>query len=583
MVIRVVGKTTKLDRLVFLKRSKYLIPLLLVALVALVGCTPQLEVTLQSPGNGSSVSSLQPILAWGCNEPDARYRLQVASDSGFQNLIIDVSDLSGPSYTIPSNKLTDSQSYYWRVRASKAGQTSSWSTLWSFQTPTGPGTISVQATLDGSSWSGASTYASYTIHGPNGQVSYSSVPESISNMPAGIYTLTYSSGGVEGATLSSISPSPTQTLSAGDTITFTMNFNSQPAGTVMVTATLDGTPWSGNVRYSIHGPLKDSGYSVPESFSDLPLGTYTVSYSSGGPSGAMLASITPSPTQTLSSGGAITFTLNFQSQATGTVVVQASLDGSPWSGNVRYSLSGPTGDSGYSVSQTFGGLPPGTYTLSYRSGGPEGATLAGISPSTRQTLSSHGTIIFTLNFHSQQSGTVMVQATLDGSPWQTAIGSGTISYTLHGPVTDSSNSMPDTFSDLPPGTYTLSYTDGGPIGATLVGISPAPRQTLASGGVITFTLEFQTQAKGTVLVQATLNDEPWSGDVIYYLAGPYMDTGSYAPDSFTSCPAGSYSVDYKSGGPDSSVLDSITPSSHQDLSPGGTITFTLNFVGVLLE
>jgi uncharacterized protein (DUF2141 family) len=421
------------------------------------------------------------------------------------------------------------------------------------------------------------------MHGPDEQASYSSVPESFSNMPSGIYTLTYTSGGLEGATLSSISPTPTQTLSPGGTITFTLNFYSQPAGTVMVTATLDGTPWSGHVRCSIDGPTKDSSYSVPESFSSLPLGTYTVSYSSGGPSGAMLASITPSPTQTLSSGGAITFTLNFQSQATSTVVVQATLDGSPWSGNVRYSLSGPTGDSGYSVSETFGGLPPGTYTLSYSTGGPEGATLSSITPSTRQTLSSQGTIIFTLNFHSQQSGTVMVQATLDGSPWQTAIGSGTISYTLHGPVTDSSHSVPDTFSDLPPGTYTLSYTDGGPIGATLVGISPAPRQTLASGGTITFTLEFQTQAKGTVLVQATLNGEPWSGDVIYYLAGPYMDTGSYVPNSFTSCPAGSYSVDYKSGGPDSSVLDGITPSSQQDLSPGGTITFTLNFVGILLE
>ncbi len=580
MIIRVAGKTNKLARLVFLKKSKYFIPLLLVALLAFVGCAPQLEVTLQSPGNGSSVSSLQPILAWGCDEADARYRLQVASDSGFQNLIIDASDLSSPSYTIPSGNLTDSQSYYWRVTASKAGQTSAWSTLWSFQTPTGPGTISVQATLDGSPWAGA---VSYAMHGPDEQASYSSVPESFSNMPSGIYTLTYTSGGLEGATLSSISPTPTQTLSPGGTITFTLNFHSQPAGTVMVEATLDGTPWSGHVRYSIHGPIKDSSYSVPDSFSSLPLGTYTVSYTSGGPSGAILASITPSPTQTLSSGGAITFTLNFQSQSTATVVVQATLDGSPWSGNVRYSLSGPTGDSGYSVSESFGGLPAGTYSISYRSGGPEGATLASITPSTRQTLSSQGTIIFTLNFHSQQSGTVMVQATLDGSPWQTAIGSGTISYTLHGPVTDSSHSVPDTFSDLPPGTYTLSYTDGGPIGATLVGISPAPRQTLASGGTITFTLEFQTQAKGTVLVQATLNGEPWSGDVIYYLAGPYMDTGSYVPNSFTSCPTGSYSVDYKSGGPDSSVLDGITPSSHQDLSPGGTITFTLNFVGILLE
>jgi len=229
MVVRFAGKTNKLDLLVFSKRLKYLIPLLLVALPAFVGCAPQMEVTLQSAGNGSTVSSLQPILAWGCDEPDARYRLQVASDGGFQNLIIDASDLSGPSYIIPSDKLTDSQTYYWRVKASKAGHTSSWSTVWAFQTPTGPGTISVQATLDGSPWAGA---VSYTMHGPDEQASYSSIPESFSNMPAGTYILTYSSGGLEGATLSSISPTSTQTLSPGGTITFTLNFHSQPAGKV---------------------------------------------------------------------------------------------------------------------------------------------------------------------------------------------------------------------------------------------------------------------------------------------------------------------------------------------------------------
>jgi hypothetical protein len=43
----------------------------------------------------------------------------------------------------------------------------------------------------------------------------------------------------------------------------------------------------------------------------MPTGSYTLSYLSGGPSGATFTGITPSATQTLSGGGTITFTMNF--------------------------------------------------------------------------------------------------------------------------------------------------------------------------------------------------------------------------------------------------------------------------------
>ena len=81
--------------------------------------------------------------------------------------------------------------------------------------------------------------------------------------------------------------------------------------TIMVNATLDGSPWSGIVNYNILGPKADSGSFVPHVFSNSPAGTYTLSYSSGGPAGATLVSISPSPIQTLPTGGSITFTLNF--------------------------------------------------------------------------------------------------------------------------------------------------------------------------------------------------------------------------------------------------------------------------------
>jgi len=271
--------------------------LLLVVLVALLGCAPPttLVVTLDSPGNGSTVDSLTPILAWTCSETGAAYRIQVASDGNFQNLIIDTSGLGGPSYAMPSGKLSADQAYYWRVNASKAGRTSDWSTYWSFRTP-GPtppptaGTIVVNGILEGSPWSGS---VNYVITGPEAK-SGSSVPQTFSNLGEGTYTLTYSGGGPGGATLVSITPSPSQTLSADGTITFTLNFDMRPSSGIVVSATLDGSPWSGRVNYSIQGPYADSHSSVPYTFSALPDGTYTLHYTSRGPSGATLMSITPS-------------------------------------------------------------------------------------------------------------------------------------------------------------------------------------------------------------------------------------------------------------------------------------------------
>lgn len=103
--------------------KKYL-TFLLVVLVTLFGCAapPAPAVTLQSPGNGSTVSSLTPTLAWSCTEVDASYELQMATDSSFQNLVVDEIAVSGPSYSTPPGKLTDGQSYFWRLSANKVGQ-----------------------------------------------------------------------------------------------------------------------------------------------------------------------------------------------------------------------------------------------------------------------------------------------------------------------------------------------------------------------------------------------------------------------------------------------------------------------------
>jgi hypothetical protein len=291
----------------------------------------------------------------------------------------------------------------------------------------------------------------------------------------------------------------------------------------------------------------------------------------------MLTSITPASTQNLSSSGMIHFVLNFTRQSFGNVVINATLDGAPWSGNVAYNLHGPVTDYHGAVPQTYPNMPSGAYTLSYYGGGPEGATVGSITPSPTQTLQQGTTIVFNINFYRQPTaGMVVVNATLDGAPWQVAVGSGTINYTVNGPRTDSSRNVPETFSNMPPGNYTLTFNSGGPIGATLASISPASSQNLAPGGSIVFNLNFRGQAKGVVQVGAILNGAPWSGTVGYVVQGPHVESGYSAPQVFTNAPTGTYAVTYSSGGPPGAVFEGVTPST-QMLSPGGTIAFTIRF------
>jgi len=433
--------------------------------------------------------------------------------------------------------------------------------------------IMVKATVDGTPWSGA---VNYSISGLKADAGYT-VPQNLDNYPAGIYILTYNYGGPAGATLVSITPSPTQSLSTGGAINFTLNFQRQLTGVITVNAVVDGSPWSGPCNYTITGPATNYGTSTPQNFVNQPAGVYTLTYNSGGPPGAMITGITPSPTQSLSTGGAINFTLNFQRQLTGVITVNAVVDGSPWSGPCNYTITGPATNYGTSTPQNFVNQPAGVYTLTYNSGGPPGAMITGITPSPTQKLSTGGAINFTLNFQRQFVGTIVVNATLDGAPWRVAIGSGVVNYTVTGPRTESSSTIPQTFSSCPSGTYTLTYSSGGPIGATLASITPSPSQNLPSGGTIVFTMNFHGQAKGSVTVMAVIDGQPWSGSVSYTLNGPYVDSGYSVPETFSNCPQGIYTLSYMSGGPPSTVLERITPGPTQSLAPGGSVTFTLHF------
>ena len=566
---------------------------LLLMLVALPGCyipTSPLAVMLATPVNGGTTQSLSPVMTW-VSFGNNTYQLQVATDSGFQNLLVDESNLTQMLYTVPPGKLNSAATYFWHVRAFGGGETGPWANAWYFITPGGSptpptpppgatGTINVATAMDGMPWFGS---ISYTLSGPV-TVSGTTTPQAFANLPVGSYTLTYNYGGPSGSAFSSVTPSSTQTLTDGSNILFSLHMSGQSASGIQVFALLDGAPWSGMVNYTINGPGIGTGFAVPKTFADVSPGTYTLVYSSGGPPGATLTAISPGATEILGPGRTTSFTLIFRSAVSGSSVqTSATLNGAPWTGAVNYTLthytvSGPIEDTEYSVPRTTGGVPAGNIQLTYNSGGPAGATLSGITPSAQQTASSGGTVFFTMNFvHQQPSyGRIMINATLDGAPWQVAIGSGGISYSIIGPDTHTGSNVPSTYDGQPTGTYTLSFNSGGPPGSVLTGISPSATQTVSPGGTIYYTLNFHSQARGTVHVTATLNGEPWSGSVGYMVSGPYMQSGGYAPQNFSNAATGTYSVSYSSGGPPSCVFEGVTPAS-QILPAGGSISFNLGF------
>jgi len=101
------------------------------------------------------------------------------------------------------------------------------------QTPVTQTNIDVKATLDGSPWPSSGTGAvSYTLTGPGATapttINGASVPNTHRNVNAGSWTCAYVSGVPAGASFVNITPSPTQSLSAGSTITFTLNFVTTP-------------------------------------------------------------------------------------------------------------------------------------------------------------------------------------------------------------------------------------------------------------------------------------------------------------------------------------------------------------------
>lgn len=89
---------------------------------------------LVSPVNNSTNIALTPTLTWNSVPTATNYRLQIAVDSNFTNVIVSDSTLTVGSYTVQSGVLAFNSSYYWRVKAKNPIGSGNWSAAWKFST-----------------------------------------------------------------------------------------------------------------------------------------------------------------------------------------------------------------------------------------------------------------------------------------------------------------------------------------------------------------------------------------------------------------------------------------------------------------
>lgn len=88
---------------------------------------------LENPSNGASEIKIAPSFSWEAPSGEARYRIQIAGDPDFRNIIRQENDLTDPLFQT-ERLLQPEQEYFWRVSAVNACGESAWSPPFRFRT-----------------------------------------------------------------------------------------------------------------------------------------------------------------------------------------------------------------------------------------------------------------------------------------------------------------------------------------------------------------------------------------------------------------------------------------------------------------
>jgi len=91
---------------------------------------------LSNPEDEAMGVSVDPVLSWEEEAQGTGYRVQVATDSEFEDLVVNEGDVTQTELEVEG--LDYKTTYFWRVRASNEAGDGEWSDVWSFTTEDEP-------------------------------------------------------------------------------------------------------------------------------------------------------------------------------------------------------------------------------------------------------------------------------------------------------------------------------------------------------------------------------------------------------------------------------------------------------------
>jgi|GEM_PF-925668 len=103
------------------------------SVLTVTSAVPPAAPTLVSPVNGATAQSTLPTLEWNASSGATSYRLIIATDAEFSDIVYNDSTITDTSKTLTS-ALQNYKTYYWKVSAKSAGGTSAYSVAWNFRT-----------------------------------------------------------------------------------------------------------------------------------------------------------------------------------------------------------------------------------------------------------------------------------------------------------------------------------------------------------------------------------------------------------------------------------------------------------------
>lgn len=110
---------------------------------------PPVAPLLSNPTDNDTEIKVNTSFAWEKSQYASQYHLQVATDNGFNDLVIDKDNIAALSFVSTTNLDYETQ-YFWRVQSANQNGESDWSETWTFTTgKPAPDVVSVAYPADG--------------------------------------------------------------------------------------------------------------------------------------------------------------------------------------------------------------------------------------------------------------------------------------------------------------------------------------------------------------------------------------------------------------------------------------------------